>query len=258
MKKRVPVVANERDFEILLFIFQNKNYNEILAKELNVKPSSIFEQLKYLEKEKFIISKREKKQFNRNIYSVNFKRIAEEFVNDLELSIREDYKSPVPNYLNNPSNWKEKSERINKELIKMKNNPILLNHFRTFFLVKFIADLKLSLKLSEEELKELLASSIPDLEIKDPKNLEFLRTAQAEKNLRNMFIGTFFLFKRRIYEKEADEFFKSSEDFKNAQKLSDSLDILFEEYSLPKKLHKDNEEYLKRFSTLYKNSSPKP
>tara|TARA_Y100000310_G_C20471582_1_gene710326 strand:- start:209 stop:931 length:723 start_codon:yes stop_codon:yes gene_type:complete len=83
MKIKKPIIENTRDFEILMLIKERINYNEALAKKLKIKPSTIIDQLKYLEKRKYIISKREKR-FNRKIYSLNYNK----FIEDLLLEIR--------------------------------------------------------------------------------------------------------------------------------------------------------------------------
>ena len=83
MKIKKPIIENARDFEILMLIKEEINYNEILAKKLKIKPSTIIEQLKHLEEHKYITSKREKR-FNRKMYSLNY----DKFVEDLLLQIR--------------------------------------------------------------------------------------------------------------------------------------------------------------------------
>lgn len=137
MKKRIPIVINKKDFEILCLIYQGKNYNEVIAGELKVKPASVIEHLKFLEKEGFLISKKEKKQFNKKIYSINKKRIAQEYAKDLRDSLINNLRKPITIYLKQ-FNVKKIIEKTNQEYEKIKNNPILIKYIETFFKLKTI------------------------------------------------------------------------------------------------------------------------
>ncbi len=136
MKKRKPVVINPQDFRIITLIFEGKNYNEILAKELNIKPSSLFEQLKYLEEKKFIISERKKKH-NKKTYSINFKRIGEEFAQDIKNSFLQELKLPVAIYLPKEEIKKSKN-KINDLSRELKNNQFLPHFIETLFTIILI------------------------------------------------------------------------------------------------------------------------
>lgn len=79
VNRSVPIYKNPIYSDILFRISKEGLTSTELAKRLNKKQSPVSRQLKYLEKEGYILSDIKKRQFNRKLYFVNWNRVGEDF-----------------------------------------------------------------------------------------------------------------------------------------------------------------------------------
>ncbi len=79
MRPKIGILDSKPLLRILLLISQGDNYGQRISIGLNSDPSLVVRNLKTLEKHKFLISQREK-LLNKKIYSVDYSRIADEYI----------------------------------------------------------------------------------------------------------------------------------------------------------------------------------
>jgi len=168
-KGRKPVVITNNIIysEILFAIANEKNYNQILAKELNKKPATVVEQLNTLEENNFLKSERIK-TLNKKLYKVNWGKINEEFIEFfLKKVIEENNKTQkilskkrVTSGLEDAYNIfmgkTEESKFFNKR--NLTNNKILKILFRKIFKTYSSEKIKYSLNEIFENLIKALST----------------------------------------------------------------------------------------------------
>ena len=168
-KGRKPVVITNNIIysEILFAIANGKNYNQILAKELNKKPATVVEQLNTLEENNFLKSERIK-TLNKKLYKVNWGKINEEFIEFfLKKVIEENNKTQkilskkgVTSGLEDAYNIfmgkTEESKFFNKR--NLTNNKILKILFRKIFKTYSSEKIKYSLNEIFENLIKALST----------------------------------------------------------------------------------------------------
>lgn len=176
MKTKQLIIDNPKYLKIILLIKQNKNYNEVLSRELEIKPSSTYEHLKYLERQGFIISKPEEERFNKTIYSVNYEKIIEEFILYLramfEKTMKDNLSLSDEDFLN-----KFEQETSNNDIFNTKNylnNPYLLSFFKELLSMSVNVGTKSTLKelFSEIINKDVFFSASIIADDKQDKNCE--------------------------------------------------------------------------------------
>lgn len=132
MRKREEVTKSERYFKILFLISKEINYNQILAQKLNMEPNALIEHLKFLKGKRYIFSK-EQKLNNIQRYFINYKKLAEEFAQDIETTFLQSLSEDSPRYRD-----KEKINRgrelITEECRKIIKNPVLPELIKKFMI----------------------------------------------------------------------------------------------------------------------------
>ncbi len=121
MKKKKAVSKSLRYAKILFKVEDGINYNQELSEELNIKPNALIEHLKFLEGKNFLKSERAKK-YNKKIYSINYKKVVEKFVD----FIVENYQNQYKDYMKTEGNRQKKTIKIiekkqPKAFMKQKN-----------------------------------------------------------------------------------------------------------------------------------------
>jgi len=142
---RKPVKVNENDTysKLIFLIASGNNYNQKISEYSDKDPSLIFGQLKRLKDKKYIIGKREK-YLNKKIYSVNWQKINNEFIEHLRKFKKRLLKQNAEANSNIPQIYGEKFKPLDNKIFleRIKNNKYLTKCFETYFIKLFEKETK--------------------------------------------------------------------------------------------------------------------
>jgi hypothetical protein len=138
MRVKEPVITNKRYFEIFLLIANGVSYNKVLAEKLGIKANTLIGSLQFLEKKDYLKSKQEK-QFNRKIYEINYKKLAEELSVDVRKELLLEYRNYYSRYIDGEE-LKKEIIMIKENIKKLKTNRALPIFIQSILYVKLLND----------------------------------------------------------------------------------------------------------------------
>src|SRR3972149_1380562 len=86
-RKPISIIESTPYSNIIFLIASGTNYPEAISKARKTDSSSTVKQLETLKKAKFLYEPKKEKLLNKTIYSVNWKKIIEEFVKYLRVNV---------------------------------------------------------------------------------------------------------------------------------------------------------------------------
>ena len=175
-RKRVKIFESKALCRLLLLVSRGINYAQAISKETGNKPSPIVKQLKILEKTGYLNKPKKEKLLNKSIYSVNYKKILDEFIEYYIGSLVTHYDNqefPVIKKELSP-----KIEEIRKYLLSIKDNEILISA------IDELLSFSIKEKSSKEKLFFFLSWYLEDLAEGKVKNSKgFKELGKLLKNL---------------------------------------------------------------------------
>jgi DNA-binding PadR family transcriptional regulator len=214
MRVKEPIITNKRYFKIFLLIANGVNYNKVLAEKLGIKPNTLIESLQFLEKKGYLKSKQEK-QFNRKIYEINFKKLADELVLDLRKNLLKEYRGFILSYIDD-SEVKEQRELIWKNTNKLRKNKVLPIFIQVMLYVKLLNN---TFKTYGEDLIII----------------------REMKDLRDLFIIVI------TFLRYDTKFIKDKNENKDLKEISEIINLLFSRYKKNEPTSESIEKFFKRY-----------
>jgi len=216
MRVKEPVITNKRYFEIFLLIANGINYNKVLAEKLGIKANTLIESLQFLEKKGYLNTKQEK-QFNRRIYEINYKKLADELSLDLRKDLLLEYRNYYSIYMDEEELKKER-DMIKENTKKLTTNKTLPIFIQVILYVKLLNDTfksydsDLIIIREMKDLRDLFMILITFLRYDTKFITEKLNDKNADKSLKELYDIINLLFSRygknKPTSERIDNFFK--------------------------------------------------
>src|SRR4030042_5895830 len=86
-RKAIPIIESLPYSSIIFLIASGTNYPEAISKARKTNSSSTVKQLEALKNAKYLNEPKKEKLLNKTVYSVNWKKIIEEFVKYLRVNV---------------------------------------------------------------------------------------------------------------------------------------------------------------------------
>lgn len=216
MRVKEPIITNKRYFEIFLLIANGVNYNKVLSEKLGIKANTLIESLQFLEKKGYLKTKQEK-QFNRRIYEINYKKLAEELSLDLRKDLLLEYRNYYSRYMDEEELKKER-DMIKENTKKLTTNKILPIFIQAILYVKLLNDTfksydsDLIIIREMKDLRDLFVILITFLRYDTKFITEKLNDKNVDKSLKELYDIMNLLFSRygknKPTSERIDNFFK--------------------------------------------------
>lgn len=216
MRVKEPIITNKRYFEIFLLIANGVNYNKVLSEKLGIKANTLIESLQFLEKKGYLKTKQEK-QFNRRIYEINYKKLADELSLDLRKDLLLEYRNYYSRYMDEEELKKER-DMIKENTKKLTTNKILPIFIQAILYVKLLNDTfksydsDLIIIREMKDLRDLFVILITFLRYDTKFITEKLNDKNVDKSLKELYDIINLLFSRygknKPTSERIDNFFK--------------------------------------------------